>query len=121
MPTTVQVHDSKERFPLLSWNDFINDDILDGDEIHTKEGAPEEDDKTQKEAIKNRHSSDSKGSQENLHGQSSAKEVRSKSSSEHGKHDKHKGEFKLEREHRHLSRSRHCERRQRSSTKENYT
>jgi hypothetical protein len=121
MPTTVQVHDSKERFPLLSWNDFINDDILDGDEIHTKEGAPEEDDKTQKEAIKNRHSSDSKGSQENLHGQSSAKEVRSKSSSEHGKHDKHKGEFKLEREHRHLSRSRHCERRQRSSTKENDT
>jgi hypothetical protein len=114
-------HDGKEQFPLLSWSDFLNDDILDGDQIHTKEEASEEDCKSQKEAIKNRNSSDCKGSREKVHGKSSAKEVRSKSSSKQSKSEKHKGELKRERERRHLSKSRHCERRQRSSTRESDT
>ena len=121
LSSSIHRHDSKKQSPLLSWSDFLNDDILDGDQIHTKEEASEEDYKTRKEAIKNRHSSDSKGSREKVHSQSSVKEVRSKSSSKHGKNDKHNGELKLERERHHLSKSRHCERRQRSSTKESDT
>jgi hypothetical protein len=105
----------KEEFPLLSWSDFLNDDILDGDQLHTKEEVSEEDYKPQKEAIRKQHSSGSKGRREKGHGQSSAKEVRSKYSSKHSKSDDHKGERER------LSKSLHSDRRQRSTTKESDT
>jgi hypothetical protein len=115
---SIHCHDSKEHFPLLSWSDFLNDDILDTDlkcwkedQMRTKEEASGEGYKTQKEAIKNR-----KGSREKVQGQSSAKEVRSKSSSKHSKSEIDTGEREHDRRHR--SKSRHYERRQRSSTNE---